>query len=574
MFSLKTFLPGAATIGAGFLALVIIVPALLGLMAASGACTPTSDDGGNGGGDVGNIGDIDPNEKAHAKAVFEVLSKKGMSKTNIAGILGNWSQESGVDPTKIEGIYDSPYKMTPKKREKAKSFTGGLGLGQWTAARNSKLKAYAKAKNTDWWAAELQLTFMSDPKGDDPNDVAIFKDMITNEFDSPKAATEHFQSKWERAGVPNMANRIKQADKWFKEMKSWKAGEDAQAAGPVDADDDMAIAGGSVSPQKKLPLGDVKPHAQEAAEVIYDEYDGITGVGGYRDGNSSRDPNGHPAGLAVDFMVPNNKKGRALGDEIAKFAIDNHEALNVKYVIWYQRIYNLDRADEGWRKMPDRGGDTQNHKDHPHVSFRAEAKGNPKEAKGKGGKGGGSDDDGGGGNADNVACDPEGKGGDGGDDDGDVPGDGRHNPGPWGKHKNGEIPTDELKKIPWTPEGKKEYLRKDATEALIAMNKEYKKKFNTDMGITDAYRDLAEQKVLYKRYGPGRAAVPGKSNHGWALAVDYGGGINKFGSEQHKWMQKNAKKFGWEHPPWAREGQKNSEAWHWEFYGKDKESKA
>ncbi|MDN5545903.1 MAG: M15 family metallopeptidase, partial [Rhodococcus sp. (in: high G+C Gram-positive bacteria)] len=298
---------------------------------------------------------------------------------------------------------------------------------------------------------------------------------------------------------------------------------------------------------------------------------GITGVGGYRSGSTSRDPNGHPVGLAVDFMVPLNIDGKALGDDIAKFVIDNHEALNIKYVIWYQRIYNVERADEGWRKMPDRGGDTQNHKDHPHVSFQTDSKGAPKDAAGKGGKGGGSDDSDDG-NADNVNCEADGTGGGSGDDD--IPDDGRKNPGAWGGHKNGEIPTDKLKKIPWTPDSKKEYLRKDATEALIAMNKAYKKEFNTDIAITDAYRDLAEQKVLYKRYGPGRAAVPGKSNHGWALAVDCGGGINKFGSPQHKWMQKNAKKFGWEHPPWAREGQKNQEAWHWEYYGKNKETEA
>lgn len=573
MFSLKSLLPGAASLGAGFLALVVIVPILFGLMAASGACTPVSDDG-NGGGDVGDIGDIDPNEKAHAKAVFEVLSDKGMSNTNIAGILGNWSQESGVDPTSVQGIMDSPYKMSPKKREKAESSSGGIGLGQWTGDRNSKLKAYGKKKNKDWWTVEVQLSFMSDPKGDNPGDVKIFENMIKKELDSVTAATKHFHDKWERAGAPNMPNRIKQAEKWFDEMKNWESDGKAQAAS-ASTNTDEAIAGGSVTVQKKkLPLGKVKPHVQDAAEVIHDEYDGITGVGGYRSGNSSRDPNGHPAGLAVDFMVPLNKDGKALGDDIAKFVIDNHKALNVKYVIWYQRIYNVERADEGWRKMPDRGGDTQNHKDHPHVSFQAEAKGNPKDAVGKGGKGSGDDnDDSDDGNASNVNCETDGGGGsDGGG--GDVPDDGRHNPGPWGGHKNGEIPTGKLKKIPWTPKSKEEFLRKDATDALIAMNKAYKKEFHTDIAITDAYRDLAEQKILFKKYGPGRAAVPGKSNHGWALAVDYGGGINKFGSPQHKWMQKNAKKFGWEHPPWAREGQKNSEAWHWEYYGKDKESKA
>lgn len=574
MFSVKSLLPGAATVVAGVLALLLIVPILIGFMAASGACTPNNDGGGSGGGDVGDIGDISPTEKAHAKAVFKVLSKKGMSNTNIAGILGNWSQESGVDPTKIEGVYDSPYKMTPKKREKAKSFSGGLGLGQWTGSRNSKLKAYAKKKKTDWWAAELQLNFMSDRKGDDPHDVDIFENMIKNELDSPAAAAKHFNDKWERAGAPNMPNRIRQANKWFKEMKSWDSGDSTEAAASLPSPDE-AIAGGTVTSQKKkkLPLGEVKPHVQEAAEVIYAEHDGITGVGGYRSGSTSRDPNGHPAGLAVDFMVPLNKKGKALGDTIAKFAIDNHKALNVKYVIWYQRIYNVERADEGWRDMPDRGSDTQNHKDHPHVSFQAEAKGNPKDAVGKGGKGGGDTGGGDGGNADNVNCEAGGTGGGSGGSD-DVPDDGRHNPGAWGGHKNGEIPTKKLKKIPWTPDSKKEFLRKDATDALIAMNKAYKKKFKTDMAITDAYRDLEEQKILYKKYGPGRAARPGHSNHGWALAVDYGGGINKFGSTQHEWMKSNAKKYGWEHPPWAREGQKNAEPWHWEYYGKDKKSKA
>lgn len=571
MFSLKSLLPGTAALIAGFLALVIIVPLLFGFMAASGACTPTDDGGGD---DIGNIGDISPNEKSHAKAVYKVFKKKGMANNNIAGILGNWSQESGVDPTSVQGIFDSPYKMSPKKRETAEaSSAGGIGLGQWTADRNSKLKAYAKKKNKDWWTIEVQLNFMTDPKGDNPSDVKIIENMISSELKDPATAARHFHDKWERAGAPNMPNRIKQAERWSQEIKQWDSDEDVQAATEVSQPEqsDVAIAGGTVTAQKKkkLPLGDVKPHVQDAAEVIYDEYDGITGVGGVRSGSTSRDPNGHPAGLAVDFMVPLNKEGKALGDDIAKFAIDNHEALNVKYIIWYQRIYNVERADEGWRDRPDRGGDTENHKDHPHISFQTEAKGDPKDAVGKGKKGGGSDNDD---NESDAGCEAGGTGGDGGD--GDIPDDGRRKPGPWGDHKNGQIPEKEIKHIPWTPDSKKEFLRKDAADGLIAMNKAYKKKFKKDMEITDGYRDLEEQKQLYKKYGPGRAAVPGKSNHGWALAVDYGGGVNRFGTPEHKWMKENAKKYGWEHPEWAREGQKNAEAWHWEYYGTDKKSDA
>lgn len=312
-------------------------------------------------------------------------------------------------------------------------------------------------------------------------------------------------------------------------------GVDAQAGGDV------------VRPQKNsgLNLGPVKPHVQEAAEVISEEF-GITDIGGYRS-SGSRDPNGHPAGLAIDVMVPLDDKGKKQGDEVAKYVIDNHKELNVKYLIWYQRIMNVDRGETKWRGMDDRGSDTQNHKDHVHISFNASDDGDPGEAKG-------------GGSVDLPDECPAG-GGD------DAPKGGKNKPGPWGGHENGRIPTDELKAIPWA---KDEYLRSDATDSLIKMNNDFKEKFGTDMGITDAYRDYEEQEYLYKTKPPGMAATPGKSNHGWALAVDYGTGINRFGTPQHKWMKDNAGKYGWQHPEWAREGQKNAEAWHWEYYGLDK----
>lgn len=120
-----------------------------------------------------------------------------------------------------------------------------------------------------------------------------------------------------------------------------------------------------------LNLGAVKPHVQKATELIYSKFkDGVTSVGGYRAGNSV-DPNGHPSGLAVDFMVPMTQKGKATGDALAKYAIENAAALNVKYVIWYQRIWNVSSGDTGWRNMSDRGNPTANHMDHPHISFNA-----------------------------------------------------------------------------------------------------------------------------------------------------------------------------------------------------------
>jgi len=61
-----------------------------------------------------------------------------------------------------------------------------------------------------------------------------------------------------------------------------------------------------------------------------------------------------------------------LADAIAGFAIDNLERSGIWYVISRQRIYNPQIANY-WRQMEDRGGVTQNHRDHVHISFDSTA---------------------------------------------------------------------------------------------------------------------------------------------------------------------------------------------------------
>jgi hypothetical protein len=71
----------------------------------------------------------------------------------------------------------------------------------------------------------------------------------------------------------------------------------------------------------------------------------------------------HATGRAVDVMVTG-----ALGDEIAAYVRSNASSLGVHYVIWSQKIWNVQRSSEGWRPMADRGSATANHRDHVHVS--------------------------------------------------------------------------------------------------------------------------------------------------------------------------------------------------------------
>ena len=104
----------------------------------------------------------------------------------------------------------------------------------------------------------------------------------------------------------------------------------------------------------------------------------------------------------------------------------------------------------------------------------------------------------------------------------------------------------------------------DAAAAFNAMNAAHKAERGTPLCITDSYRDYAGQVAVYATK-PNLAAVPGTSNHGWGLALDLCGGVERFGSEAHLWMRINAGRFGWFHPAWAQQSGSRPEAWHWEY---------
>lgn len=106
-------------------------------------------------------------------------------------------------------------------------------------------------------------------------------------------------------------------------------------------------------------------------------------------------------------------------------------------------------------------------------------------------------------------------------------------------------------------------LRADAASALAELNLAFHAKFGRDLCLVDAYRDLARQK-LYKATKGEIAAVPGKSNHGWGLAVDLCS-IETSGPAK-KWMDDNGAVYGWANPNWALPGGSGAtEPWHWEY---------
>jgi hypothetical protein len=139
------------------------------------------------------------------------------------------------------------------------------------------------------------------------------------------------------------------------EAREEAARAEAEAAAAAEEAERRASVGGDcgmATPQ----LGAVKGFVREAAEFLGCTFGEPTllGVAG-RAGTSD-----HPSGLAVDFMVD-----RSTGDALAACALENQDALGIKYVIWEQRINH----GSGWELMEDRGGVTANHFDHVHISF-------------------------------------------------------------------------------------------------------------------------------------------------------------------------------------------------------------
>lgn len=126
-------------------------------------------------------------------------------------------------------------------------------------------------------------------------------------------------------------------------------------------------------------------------------------------------------------------------------------------------------------------------------------------------------------------------------------------------YANGFLPAEALCPLTGFPGHR---LRADAAAAFNAMAA------TGPLCITDSYRSYGAQVDVFARK-PDLAAVPGTSNHGLGIAIDFGCGAERFGSDAYLWLKANGPIFGWTHPAWAEPGGGRPEPWHWEFTGTD-----
>ncbi|WP_224393090.1 hypothetical protein [Pseudonocardia sp. ICBG1293] len=147
------------------------------------------------------------------------------------------------------------------------------------------------------------------------------------------------------------------------------AAREAREAAARAADSARSSAGASGAPSGGGPTGSptcalgtagmegVAANVATAGETLRCLFgvDSVLGIGSR--GNASD----HPSGKALDFMVDT-----ATGDRLAAYAQQNRDDLGISYIIWKQRI----DTGSGWKAQEDRGGETANHMDHVHISFR------------------------------------------------------------------------------------------------------------------------------------------------------------------------------------------------------------
>lgn len=138
------------------------------------------------------VADYDESDSAsslmhNARVVYDFLHDLGAPNSMIAGCLGNWSCESGIDPTSVEGIYSEAHTFGPKKQAAMANpqnyvlnslkprtrisvnwnaykgrdglYYPGIGLGGFTGPAATDLIDYAKSIGKNWYDLSAQLRF-------------------------------------------------------------------------------------------------------------------------------------------------------------------------------------------------------------------------------------------------------------------------------------------------------------------------------------------------------------------------------------------------------------------------------
>ncbi len=140
-------------------------------------------------GDIGNL-KLSGSEAQRARSIARALKKAypAAKDGGIAGILGNWMQESRLDPSAINGS------------------DHGTGLGQWTNGREKGLRNWLKKHGYAWNSAAGQIDYALH----EPGEAGAFKAALR--MSNPVAAANKFFAGWESGGAEDKTAGVRDSN--------------------------------------------------------------------------------------------------------------------------------------------------------------------------------------------------------------------------------------------------------------------------------------------------------------------------------------------------------------------------
>jgi hypothetical protein len=185
---------------------VIAATQVIGQNENAEGCVSTSSSGG------GVKAQASPDQTATANSIagwltstnFAFLGNKPMTVNQVAGIIGNWSQESRLDPAIIQGGGTA----ATNSEVKAMGGVGGraVGLAQWDSGRRTALAEFAESKGSIWSDINTQLAYFK-KELDGSEGANLIAGGFNDQSKSAEDLTLIFMEKFERAGTPHMKNR-------------------------------------------------------------------------------------------------------------------------------------------------------------------------------------------------------------------------------------------------------------------------------------------------------------------------------------------------------------------------------
>lgn len=175
---------------------------------------------------------------------FAFLGNKPMTVNQVAGIIGNWSQESRLEPAIIQGGSPGP----GASNSEIKAISGGgqaVGLAQWDSGRRTQLAEFAESKGSIWSDINTQLEYFK-KELDGSEGANLVAGGFNDQSKSAEDLTNIFMSKFERAGIPHMENRIAAAAAFLKTYNGGYSGSTGgsclMAKGSVNTSDAVQLA--------------------------------------------------------------------------------------------------------------------------------------------------------------------------------------------------------------------------------------------------------------------------------------------------------------------------------------------